>query len=81
MKLKAYDEMILTYTFEASREKAVADTGAWVSYTTIVGKEGLANVKIMLDAGTIQTRPHPKIPEGMIPWPENLQFKYEELAI
>ena len=74
-----FDHVKLVTTEETSTAKVEQDNAVWLSWTQIKEKEGEANVRVMLSAGTIQTRRHPKIPaESGVEWPEFLQFRYQE---
>jgi hypothetical protein len=81
VKQKNYDGMVMQYKTETTMSVGSGEQRKWISWSQICAKEGENNVRVMITADTICTRAHPKIPAGLVPWPENLQFRYEDMAM
>ena len=74
-----YSNVCVSSTTSVTHEKGEKSEKGWVSFKTVADSEGEAVVLAMIDAKTIQTRPHEKLPPGSaVAWPHNLQFLWEQ---
>ena len=76
-KKNDYDEQFLSSCREVKEEESVGKDGEWMPYKQAEGIEGAEALNEMIQAGTVTTRRHPRLPENSkIPYPYNQQVAY-----
>ena len=70
-------DMLMSFKTECTQSSEGTE-GGWLAWKEVADKEGEEALVEMVKAGTVASRRHPFLPaSSQIPWPMNLQIKYQ----